>query len=118
VGPLADALAAMKEARAAPLLAEQLNDPANTPDDIKRAAKALVTLGTTEELDDIRTFFSLYRGTAEEKAMVEAVISAARALVRLGGEPEAELVRHAANDPLTVPAVKQGIANIAPKQQG
>jgi outer membrane protein assembly factor BamB len=116
VGPLADALAAMKESRAAPLLAEQLNDPANTPDDVKRAAKALVTLGTTEELDDIRTFFSLYRGTAEDKAMVEAVISAARALVRLGGEQEAELVRHAANDPLTVPAVKQGIANIAPRQ--
>ena len=38
VGPIADALAAMKEPKGAPLLASHLLDPADTDDDVRRAA--------------------------------------------------------------------------------
>lgn len=115
VGPLADALAAMGERRAAPLLAKQLNEPANSSEDVARAAKALVTLATQDELDDIQTFFTLYRATATDKNLVSAVISAARILVKLGGEEQKELVQFAARDPLTQPGVKKGIGSLVPK---
>src|SRR5262249_52132797 len=61
VGPIADALGAMNEKQAAPLLAAHLNDPDDTPDDVQRAATALVTLATKNELAPIATFFAHYR---------------------------------------------------------
>jgi outer membrane protein assembly factor BamB len=115
VGPLADALAAMREQRAAPLLAEQLNEPTLSTDDIQRAAQALVVLATDEEVGDLKTFFSLYRAAAGDEHMVSAVISVARALLNVGGDAALELVRQAASDPLTNPAVKQGISTLLPK---
>ncbi|HQF22759.1 MAG TPA: hypothetical protein PL065_04830, partial [Polyangiaceae bacterium] len=72
VGPLADALAAMKEGRAAPLLAEHLNDPANRTDDVKRAALALEVLATEAEREPLETFFALYRATAYDDDMTQA----------------------------------------------
>ena len=66
VGPLADALSAMKEQRAAPLLARHLNDPSTEVSDVERAARALSSLATPEELPSLRTFFALYRATADE----------------------------------------------------
>src|SRR5690606_36414250 len=43
VGPLADALAAMREERAATLLARHLNDPATALEDLEPTARALAT---------------------------------------------------------------------------
>ena len=114
VGPLADALAAMNEARAAPLLARHLNDPANTPDDIERAARALTKLATIKELDELKTFFALYRATADEEALVRAVLYAATALIRIGGNDGQAIIARAAEDPLTHPDVKRGLAELAP----
>jgi outer membrane protein assembly factor BamB len=113
VGPLADALGAMKEKRAAPLLAAQLNEPTNSTSDVKRAAKALETLATDAELPDVRTFFTLYRATADDDNMVSAVLSAAQVLVRVGGDAEKDLVKQAASDPLTQPQIKQGLSGLA-----
>ena len=112
VGALAEALAAMGEQRAAPLLAEHLNDPANSAEDARRVAKALAALATAEEYDDLRTFFTLYRATADQSALIEAVLSVAKALHRVGGERGHQLLEQAADDPLTHPAVKQGISEI------
>ncbi len=89
VGPMADALAAMNDKRAAPLLARHLNDPANSPDDIQRAARALEKLATPAEVEELKTFFALYRATADRPELVNAVLSVARALVRVGG-PESQ----------------------------
>jgi outer membrane protein assembly factor BamB len=114
VGPLADALAAMNEGRAAPLLARHLNDPANTPDDIERAARALTKLATAKELDELKTFFALYRATADEEALVRAVLSTAAALIRIGGNDGQAIIERAAEDPLTHPDVKRGLAELAP----
>jgi outer membrane protein assembly factor BamB len=114
VGPMADALAAMNEPRAAKPLARHLNDAANTPDDIERAAKALAKLGTKDELSELETFFALYRATASDKELVNAVISVAEALIRIGGENGKKLVADAAADPMTQPEVKNGLESLAP----
>jgi outer membrane protein assembly factor BamB len=113
VGPLADALSSMKEQRAAPLLARHLNDPSTEVADVERAAHALSSLATPEELPSLRTFFALYRATADEPLLVEAVVSVARALLRVGGADGRTLVERAARDPLTQPEVARELVAIA-----
>lgn len=117
VGPLADALAAMNETRAAGPLAHHLNDAANTPNDIERAARALAKLATSAEAGELKTFFALYRATADEKELVNAVLSVAQALLRVAGEDGKQLVAEAAKDPLTHPDVKAGLANLTPAKE-
>ncbi len=113
VGPLADALAAMNETKAAGPLAHHLNDAANTPSDIERAARALSKLATASEFGELKTFFALYRATADEKELVNAVLSVAQALLRIGGEDGKSVVAEASKDPLTHPDVKAGLANLS-----
>jgi outer membrane protein assembly factor BamB len=115
LGPLADALAAMNEVSATPLLARHLNDPANDMADVERAAVALGKLATPAEYEDLRTFFALYRATADEPSLVNAVVAVAGALVRVGGSAGKALVERAAQDPLTQADVKRGLnALLAP----
>jgi outer membrane protein assembly factor BamB len=116
VGPLADALAAVGEKRAAAPLAAHLNDPADTPNDVRRAAHALVRLATPSELPAVRMFFSLYRATADEDDLVAAVIDAAKILVTMAGPEGSDIVRRAAEDPLTHQAVREGIVSLVPKK--
>ncbi len=106
VGPLADALLAMKESRAAPALVAHLFDPADTTDAIKRAAAALAQIATKAELAQLRSFFALYRSTADDDSLAQAVVSAAQAIVRLGGPEDKALVAHGAEDPMTISAIK------------
>ncbi len=117
VGPLADALAASNETRAAPLLAKHLNDPANSAEDVAHAARALVKLATAAEYEDLRTFFALYRATADDESLVAAVIACAEAVLRVGGDAGRAVVERAAQDPLTqsdVRAALPGVLNKAP----
>jgi outer membrane protein assembly factor BamB len=116
VGPIADALGSMGEKRAAPLLARHLNDPSNTPNDVRRAAHALVALASPAELDAVRTFFALYRATADDDDLVASVIDAAKVIVEVGGNDGREFVKRAADDPLTHPGVKDGIKALLPKE--
>lgn len=109
LGPLADALAAMNEVTATPLLARHLNDPANEMADVERAAIALGKLATPSEFEDLRTFFALYRATADEPSLVNAVVAVAGALVRVGGPQGKTLAERAAQDPLTQVDVKRGL---------
>lgn len=106
VGPMADALAAMKEGTASPLLASYLSDPAVTDDDVKRTAAALVVLATKDELPALEQFFAAYRGTAENEELAAAVTSAAAAIVRLDPKDGRALVEEAAKDPNTVEAAR------------
>ncbi|HVW24788.1 MAG TPA: PQQ-binding-like beta-propeller repeat protein [Polyangiaceae bacterium] len=112
VGPLADALAAVGERKAAPLLAAHLNDPSDTSNDVRHAAHALLKLATLDELAAVRTFFSLYHSTADEDDLVAATVDTARILVKLGGAEGTTVVEQAARDPLTVPAVREAIASL------
>ncbi|HEV8244561.1 MAG TPA: PQQ-binding-like beta-propeller repeat protein [Polyangiaceae bacterium] len=115
VGPLADALAAVGEQRAAPLLARHLNDPANSIDDVERAARALGKLATPAEYRELRTFFALYRATADDPGLVSAVTAVAGAILRVGGEEGRTLVERAAADPLTQPDVRRAISSLLPQ---
>lgn len=117
VGPLADALAAMKEQRAAAPLAHHLNDPSDTPDDIKRAAKALETLASEEQFGDLKTFFALYRATASDDDIIAAVVSVAKAMLRVGGKEGQALVSEAAKDPLTNSEVQQALQELKPPSE-
>jgi hypothetical protein len=93
-----------------------LNDPANSIDDIGRAARALEVLATSAETRDLATFFALYHATADDPALVSAVLSVGAALVRVGGVEGRVAVERAAADPLTQPDVQRGLAPlVAPK---
>jgi len=116
LGPLADALAAMNEVSATPLLARHLNDPANDMKDVERAAQALAKLATPKEYEDLRTFFALYRATADEPSLVSAVIAVGGALLRVGGEQGKAVVERAARDPLTQVDVKRGLSSLLTPQ--
>ena len=115
VGPLADALAASNEMRAAPLLAKHLNDPANSADDVAHAARALVKLASAAEYEDLRTFFALYRATADDEALVAAVIACAEAVLRVGGDAGRSVVERAAQDPLTQSEVRAALPGVLNK---
>ncbi len=117
VGPLADALAASGELRAAPLLAKHLNDPANSADDVAHAARALVKLASKDEYEDLRTFFALYRASADDDALVAAVVASAEALLRVGGEAGRTVVDRAAHDPLTQNDVRRALPDLLIKAQ-
>jgi hypothetical protein len=113
VGPLADALAGLRDSRAAAPLARHLNDPANSMDDIVRAARALEVLATSAEQRELTTFFALYRATADDPALVSAVLSVGTALLRVGGSAGRATVERAVADPLTQPEVQRGLAALA-----
>ena len=115
VGPLADALAASGETRAAPLLAKHLNDPANSAEDVAHAARALAKLATPAEYEDLRTFFALYRATADDEALVAAVVSSAEAILRIGGTEGRAVVERAAQDPLTQADVRRALPAVLSK---
>jgi outer membrane protein assembly factor BamB len=106
VGPIADALAAMNETKGAPLLASHLLDPADNDDDIRRAAGALATLATKDELPTLRHFFAMYRGTAESEEVGLAVASVGQAILRLDPKDGRVLVDRAAKDATTVPIAR------------
>jgi outer membrane protein assembly factor BamB len=118
VGPLADALSAVGEKHAAPLLAAHLNDPADSPNDVRRVAHALLKLASPDELAAVRTFFSLYHATADQDDLVAAAVDAARILIQLGGADGAAVVERAARDPLTSPAVREAITSLTNVKKG
>lgn len=118
LGPLADALSAMNEVSATPLLARHLNDPANDMADVERAAVALGKLATPAEYEELRTFFALYRATADEPSLVSAVVAVGGALLRIGGAPGKAVVERAAQDPLTQTDVKRGLVALLSPAEG
>jgi len=114
VGPMADALAAMGEAKAAPLLAAHMLDPQTEPDDVKQVVMALSVLGTEAELGALQSFFKLYRCT-EQEALAESVVLAAKAILRVGGDKSKGQLRDAASDSLTNTIVRESLQAILPK---
>jgi outer membrane protein assembly factor BamB len=121
VGPMADALAAMKETRAAPLLAAHLLDPANTDEDVRRAAAALATLATKAEVPKLRQFFAMYRGTAQTEDVALAVARVGEALLAADAKEGRALVEAAAKDPMTVDVAQkrlQALLAASPGEKG
>jgi outer membrane protein assembly factor BamB len=110
VGPLADALAALGDRRAAPLLARLLNDPQTRPGDVRRAARALLSLASADELPELDAFFALYRCAAEDDDISASVALVAQGIIKLGGQAGRERVARGAADPLTLPDVRRRLA--------
>ncbi|MBX3202147.1 MAG: PQQ-binding-like beta-propeller repeat protein [Labilithrix sp.] len=106
VGPIADALAAMKDPNAAPLIAARLLDPQITDDDVKRAAGALALIGTEKEMPQLKQFFAMYRGTAPTDEVAVAVGSVAEAMLRINAKEARPLVDAAVKDAMTVPVAR------------
>src|SRR5258706_2631242 len=100
----------MNETSAAPFLARHLNAPADDMVDVEHAASALSKLASAAEYEDLRTFFALYRATADEPSLVNAVISVGGALLRVGGPQGRTLVERASEDPLTEQEVRTALA--------
>ena len=109
VGPIADALAAMKDPKAAPLLAAHLLDPHITDDDVKRAAGALAAIGTDKEMPQLKQFFAMYRGTAPTDEVAVAVGSVAEAMLRIDPKGARPIVEAASKDSMTHPVVRARI---------
>jgi outer membrane protein assembly factor BamB len=109
VGPIADALAAMHETPAASLLASHLLDPADSEDDVRRAAAALAVIGGAKELPAMRQFFAMYRASAEDDDVSAAVVSIGKALLGLTDPAARAAVAAAVEDPMTVPYAKEGL---------
>ena len=87
VGPIAIALAAMNETRAAPVLAAHLLDPADGDKDVRDVAQALAKLAGPAEVPALLHFFSLYRDApGEPEEIPEAASATGEALLRLGGK--------------------------------
>lgn len=110
VGPIAQALGAMKEKAAAPLLAAHLLDPADTEDDVKQAAAALAVVAGPSEVPALREFFGMYRATAEDDDMAAAVVNIGQALVASGDKAGRAQIEAAATDAATVPYARDRLA--------
>ncbi|MFO0736997.1 MAG: PQQ-binding-like beta-propeller repeat protein [Labilithrix sp.] len=106
VGPIADALAAMKDPNAAPLVASHLFDPAISDDDVKRAAAALSVMATPKELPQLKQFFGIYRGTAASDEVAVAVGSVAEAMLRLDPKGSRPVIEAATKDGMTKETAK------------
>ena len=117
VGPIAQALAAIGDTSAAELLASHLLDTADTDDDVKHAAEALVRLSSSDETAVLSQFFGMYRATAPNEDIESAVVSVAQALVKVGGAEGKARVQAAMHDPMTLPNVRerlQALVIVAP----
>ncbi len=109
VAPIAQALGAMKDRRGAPLLAAHLLDPADSDDDVKQAAAALAVVAGPGELPALRQFFGMYRASAANDDVADAVVSVGRALIAVEPKTGRAVVDAAANDPTTVPRAREGL---------
>ena len=70
-------------------------------------------MATADQRDDLKTFSSLYRATADHPELVAAVVSVARALLRVGGAEGKRIAADAATDSLTQPEIQSGLRTLA-----
>ncbi len=112
VGPMAQALAAMNTKQAAPLLAAHLMDPADSDDDVKQAAAALVEIGDTSNVPALSHFLALYHAAAESDDVANAVVSAGQALLAYGGPAGRKSVDAVLADPATLEVVKERLSAV------
>ncbi len=112
VGPMAEALAAMKEPKASSALAPYLTDPNITDDDVKRVAAAMLVSATTSELPQLRTFFMMYRSASESEDMAIATATVGQTILKLDRKDGRALLMDAAKDPFTTVSVKNKLEAI------
>ena len=77
-----------------------------TDDDVKRAAAALTVLAPKDELLMLRSFFDMYRGTAETEEISSAVVSVATAILRLDPKDGRAALEEATKDGATTDSIR------------
>ncbi|MEO7091877.1 MAG: hypothetical protein ABI175_01420, partial [Polyangiales bacterium] len=107
VGPMATALAAMKEKKAAQPLLDQLLDPALPQKDLLDTANGVAALASADQVPLLQKFINLYRGIATGNlALTDAVASIGNAVLKLGGAKGKEFIVATSKDALTDGDVK------------
>ncbi len=102
VGPMAKALAAMGEKKAAGPLLGQLLDPALPQIDLVDTAEGVAALAGKEHLPKLKLFVNMYRGSATGNIkLTDAMGAIAGAIIRLEGDKGREWVSGVAKDALT-----------------
>jgi outer membrane protein assembly factor BamB len=105
VGPIEDKAAV-------PLLIGHLFDPADTDNDVKRAAAAVALLAEADVAPALRQFFGMYRATAANDDIAAAVVSTAEALVSMDDKPGIAQVEAAQADATTVPYARERLGPV------
>jgi outer membrane protein assembly factor BamB len=98
-GPIAQALAQIKDPASPGPLASHLLDPATPDPDLRSVAAALAVVAREPELPSLQRFFAMYQGTAASEDVESAVVSTGQGILRLGGKDGRELVERAAAKP-------------------
>ncbi len=84
VGPMAKALAVMKEKKAVQPLIEQLLDPALPQIDLQDTAESVAVLAEKEHLPQLQRFVNMYRGSATGNIrLVDSIAAIAAAIIRI-----------------------------------
>lgn len=110
VGPIAQALAGMKDPAAAAPLATHLLDPETPLADLAQLSDALASLAGPAEAPALRQFFAMYRANADSAELAAAVVSTGQTLRAMHDKLGAAEVDTAASDRFTVPEVREGLA--------
>jgi hypothetical protein len=121
VGPMAKALAAMKEKKAAGPLLAQLLDPALPGVDLLDTAEGVAALAEKEHVPQLQRFINMYRGSASGNLKLSDALGAiAGAIIRVDGDKGREWVTATIKDPLTDADVRSTIQKVldatAPKK--
>jgi outer membrane protein assembly factor BamB len=113
VGPMAKALAAMKEKKAAGPLLAQLLDPALPQNDLVETAEGLAVLAEKEHLAQLQRFVNMYRGSSTGNLrLTDAIGAVATAIARIDGDKGREWLTNVAKDPLTDVDVRTTIQKV------
>jgi outer membrane protein assembly factor BamB len=108
VGPMATALAAMKDTKAAGLLLDQLLDPALPNRDLLDTAQGVSALATAAQMPGLQKFVQLYRGSATGNlALTDALGAIGAAILRVGGPDGKKFIVDTQKDALTDKDVKE-----------
>lgn len=113
VGPMAKALANMKDKRAAAPLLAQLMDPALPQIDLQDTAEGVAALADKEHLPDLKKFINMYRGSSSgNMKLSDAVGAIASAVIRIDGDKGREWVSATAKDPLTDADIRSTLTKV------
>jgi hypothetical protein len=112
VAALAEALTAMNVRSAAKVLALQLTLPSIDGSDSQAVLIALGQLGGKKQLPDVRRFFLNFKNGGGDRAMLDALLLAARFLLQHGSEAERILLLEAKSDVLTHPELAKSLEKL------
>ncbi|MBC8131532.1 MAG: PQQ-binding-like beta-propeller repeat protein [Deltaproteobacteria bacterium] len=104
---LARAVGSLRAKEAAGPLATHLRLPETNPAAVIEIARALTVMQATETLPALRDYLIVYRADPIYEGDPAALLAVTDALVKLGGAPERELLLYVAEEPRTLPQVRE-----------